>query len=315
MNKKIIILVLALASVAFAASEQVVLLIRNAVKVTGADVVLEDLVTDVSVMPQEWCSRRVFSSPEVGDVSYFSLTSVANALHDYRDMHQVVLRGEPVISVQREDRRLEKDELEAPVTDYLSRHSPWDGLDLQVEILNIPSNTRIPVGKTEFEVTEIDQKTARGYSMAHVLIRVDAISIKEISVDIEIHSLTDVWVVRKNIGPGHILDSADLRSEKRVVDATSGYVPSSENLEGYEVTRSLAASTLLSRNAISKPVCVKRGDWVSINASGGSFLVTLRAKALVNGRLGDRILCVNERSQRQVLIELDGVGHGVLVRM
>ena len=62
-------------------------------------------------------------------------------------------------------------------------------------------------------------------------------------------------------------------------------------------------------------MCAKRGEWVAINAIGRNLRITLRAKALANGRLGDRIMCVNERSNRQVLVELTGMGNGVLVRL
>ncbi len=300
---------------AAAVSAENILLLRSSVKVTGAEVVLGDLVTDRSSLPEAWVKRRLFSAPPVGEVSYFALTTIAHALQDYHDMQRVMLRGEPVISVQREDRRLEQYELEEPILSYLSGASPWDGLDLQVDIISIPDNTRIPVGKTEFTVTAVDQKTSRGYSLAYVVVRVDGLKVKEIPVGIEIQSLTDVWVVRKNLSPGHLLELEDLRKEKRVVEATSGYVPSSEHMVGFEVTRGLGASTLLLRNSISKPVCVRRGEWVAINVYGGNLQITLRGKAMVNGRLGERILCVNERSQRQVLVELVGVGSGILVRM
>ncbi len=312
MKASILLFILSLAA---AVPAETVLLLRSSVKITGADVVLGDLIADRSSVPAAWTERRLFSAPPVGEVGYYALTTIAHALQGYNDMQQVMLRGEPVISVHREDRRLEQDELEKPILDYLSEHSPWDGLDLQIEILSISENIRIPVGETDFTVTAVDQKTARGYSLAHMVIRVDGIKVKEIPVGVEIQSMTDVWVVRKNLSPGHLLEVEDLRREKRVVGATSGYVPSSEKMEGYEVTRSLGAGTLLMRNSVSKPVCVRRGDWVVINVYGSSFQITLRGKAMVNGRLGERILCVNERSQRQVLVELVGAGYGVLVRM
>ena len=313
--KKYWITLIVVCAFAFGAAAQQILLLRSSVKVSGSDVLLEDLLSDEVSVPDEWMKRRVFSAPPVGEVSYFSLTSIARALNRYYDMQNVVIRGEPVISIQREDRKVEKDELKASLLDYLSEHDPWTGLDLQLEIISIPDDTRIPVGDTEYKVAQIDQRTARGYSQAHVQIFVDDIEIKEIPVGIEIQSLTDVWVVRDNVEPGHLLMLEDLRSEKRVVDTTEGYVASSEDMEGFEVTRAMAAGSLLRRNSISKPVCVRRGDWVAINAFGANMHITLRGKALANGRLGERILCVNERSQRQVLVELVGLGNGILVRM
>jgi flagella basal body P-ring formation protein FlgA len=297
------------------AAAETVLLLRSAVKVSSVEVTLGDLVIDSAQIPSEWAKRRVMDSPAAGEVSYHALTAVAYALQQYTDMGRIVLRGEPVISVQRKDRRIETSELEAPILTHLQKTDPWKGLDLSIKVLSIPENTRIPEGVTTYRITQIDQKTAKGYSMAHVVVLVDDLEAKEIPVGIEIQSLTAVWVLRKNMSPGQILTKEDLRSEQQVVDATSQFVPSTENLEGFEVTHSLAAGSLLRRNAVSKPLCVKRGEWVSINAFGAGLHVTLRGKALANGRLGERVMCVNERSQRQVLVELVGAGMGVLVRM
>lgn len=312
MKARLFLLFLSLAALVQA---QTVLLLRSSVKVSGAEVLLQDLISDPALLPEEWAERRVFSSPPVGEVNSYALTTIAHALHNYYDMQRVVLRGEPIITVQRKDRRLTGNELEDPIAKYLAGHSPWKGQDLLVDVVQIPQNTRIPEGETTFSVTEVDEKTARGYSLAYVQIRVDDVSICEVPIGIEIQSLTDVWVVRNPLRPGHTLTSEDLRLEKRVVDATSGYVPGSEKMFGYEVSRGLSAGSMLLHSAVRKPVCVRRGDWVAINAYGGNMQITLRAKALANGRLGDRILCVNEQSQRQVLVEMVGSGQGVLVRI
>lgn len=294
---------------------ETILLLRSAVKVSSSEVTLGDLVIDTAKIPPEWMTRRVMASPAAGEVSYHALTTVASALQQYSDMGRVVLRGEPVISIQRKDRRIDLAELENPILAHLQVTAPWKGLDLTVKVLSIPENTRVPEGPTTYRITQIDQKTAKGYSLAHVVVLVDDLETKEIPVGIEIQTLTSVWVLRKNLNPGQLLTKDDLRSEQQVVDATSQFVSSSENLDGYEVTRSMAAGSLLRRNAVSKPLCVKRGEWVSINAFGAGLQVTLRGKAMANGRLGERVMCVNERSQRQVLVELIGEGMGVLVRL
>lgn len=298
-----------------AAAAETLLLLRSAVKVSSREVTLGDLVNDPSQIPADWAKRHVLDAPAAGEVRYCALTAIASSLQQYTDMGRIVLRGEPVISVQRKDRRVEPSELEGPILAHLKKTEPWKSLDMTVKVLSLPENTRIPEGPTTYRVTQIDQKTAKGYSMAHVVVVVDDLEAKEIPVGIELQTLTSVWVLRKNLNPGQLLTKDDLRSEQQVVDATSQFVPSSENFEGYEVTRAMAAGSLLRRNAVSKPLCVKRGEWVSINAYGAGLQVTLRGKAMANGRLGERVMCVNERSQRQVLVEMVGEGLGVLVRL
>jgi flagella basal body P-ring formation protein FlgA len=296
-------------------SADVVIQLKNTVSVASADLKLKDVVVDPSMIPEEWRERRVFAAPAAGDIAYHSLTAIAYALQRYRDMSRVVLRGEPVISVKRLDRKLEKSEMREPILSYLKRTDPWKKFELEVKVVSIPSNLRVAEGVTTYDITQIDQKTAKGYSIAYVDVFVDGMKEEAVPVGIEIQSLTEVWVVKDVLPRGHILASIDLMKERRVVDATVNYVPASEDLTGYEITRRIDAGEVLKHNSVSKPLCVKRGDWVSINAYGETLHITLRGKALSNGRLGDRIMCVNERSQRQVLVELTGIGFGKLVRM
>lgn len=293
----------------------VVLRMKKVVEVSSRTVLLGDLVDSKAQMPDEWSDRRVMSAPPAGEMSYHALTTIASALSRYDDMARVTLSGEPVITITRKDRALDKDEFEDPIKAYLEETEPWKGKQVKVNILNIPRNTRVPVGNEIFRITRIDQKTSKGYSIAHVTVMVDGVDEAEVPVGLEIQLMTEVWVVAENLELGHILEEGDLISEMHVVDATANHISSSDDLVGFEVNRSLSAGTLLRRSEISKPLCAKRGEWVAINAIGEHLQITLRGKALANGRLGERIMCVNERSNRQVMVELTGMGNGVLVRL
>ena len=294
---------------------ETVLRIKNAVEVSSKDVRLGDLVQDASQLPKEWASRHVLSAPPAGKVSYQTLTAIAHGLSRYGDMKRVTLSGEPVIAISRKDRRVEKEEFKDPLLSYLKKTDPWKGNDLDVNVLSIPRNMRVPAGKTTYRISRIDRKTSKGYSVAYVSVVVDGEKAVELPVGIEIHFLTEVWVAAYNLERGHLFQEDDLRSEMHVVDATANYVSSKESLIGYELNRTLIAGSLLRRNAVSKPLCAKRGDWVAINALGSNLHITLRGKAMANGRLGDRIMCVNERSHRQILVELTSTGSGILVRL
>lgn len=313
--KRIPILVLLLGCLLGTARANLVLQIKKTVEVCSKDVLLGDLVKDASQLPDKWADRRVMAAPTAGEMSYHALTAIAYALSQYSDMKNVTLSGEPVISISRKDRKLKKDEFHDPLMAYLKKTDPWKGKDLKINLLNIPSNMRVPVGDTTYRISRIDKKTSKGYSVAYVKVVVDGVDTTEVPVGLEIQLMTKVWVVARNLDRGHLLEKSDLRGEMHVVDATANNISCAEDLAGYEVNRTLTAGTLLRRNEINKPMCAKRGDWVAINAVGKNLQVTLRGKALANGRLGDRIMCVNERSNRQVLVELTGLGNGVLVRL
>jgi flagella basal body P-ring formation protein FlgA len=292
-----------------------VLYLKSAIEVSSKDVLLGDLAMDAAQLPASWASRRVLAAPAAGETSYHALTAVAHGLARYEDMNRVTLSGEPVISVTRRDRRVEKDEFYQPLCDYLEKTAPWNNNKLEVSIMSIPRNIRVPAGKATYRIIQLDQKTSKGYSLAHVALLVDGEQVAEVPVGLEIQFLSEVWVAAHNLERGCILTEEDLRSEMHVVDSSSNYVSSREMVAGHEVTRAISLGDILPRNAISKPLCAKRGDWVAVNAKGANLHITLRGKAMANGRLGDRIMCVNERSHRQVLVQLTGIGNGVLVRL
>lgn len=313
--KRMLSIVLVVCGLAAPSWAGTVLHLKNAVEVSSKDVLLGDLVLDVKLIPVDWAKRRVLAAPTAGEVAYQSLTTVAHGLSRYKDMERVTLSGEPVISISRRDRRVEKEEFYQPIREYLEKTEPWKGNDLDVGIISIPRNTRVPAGKTTYRITQVDQKTSKGYSLAYVTVLADGVVAAEVPVGIEIQFMSEVWVAAQNLERGHILSVDDLRKELHVVDATSNYISSNEDVVGQEVTRAQTVGALLRRNAISKPMCAKRGEWVAITALGKNLHITLRGKAMANGRLGDRIMCVNERSQRQVMVELTGSGSGQLVRL
>ena len=296
------------------AAEGSVLKLKKAVEVSSRNILLGDLVEDDEKLPKGWEDRIVLAAPPVGEVSYHALTSIAYALSRYDDMKMVTLSGEPVIMVSRGDRKLSLDEFHAPILAYLKENDPWKDRNVGVRLVNIPSSTRIPEGEVKYRVRRVEQKTAKGYSLAHVAVIVDGVEAMEVPVGMEINLMTEVWVIARNLELGHILEAGDLRSEMHEVDAAS-YISSAEDMLGFEVNRTLAAGGLLRRTDITKPLCVRRGEWVAINAIGKNLQITLRGKAMANGRLGERIMCVNERSNRQVLVELTGQGNGTLVRL
>ncbi|MBN2164467.1 MAG: flagellar basal body P-ring formation protein FlgA [Pontiellaceae bacterium] len=313
--KQFLSILILLGFLAGSASAAVVIKLKKTVEVCSKDILLVDLVDEWGDLPSEWKARRVLAAPPAGEMSYHALTAIAYALSRFDDMQNVTLSGEPVIAVSRKDRKMAMEEFHDPILSYLKETDPWKGQDIGIKVLNIPSNTHVPVGETKYRIRRIDQKTSKGYSLAHVAVIVDGVEAVEVPVGLEINLMTEVWVIAHNLEMGHILESSDLRSEMHEVDATANHVSSTEDLVGYEVTRTLTAGNILRSIDVSKPLCAKRGEWVAINAIGKNLQITLRGKAMANGRLGDRIMCVNERSNRQVLVELTGMGNGVLVRL
>ena len=77
-----------------------VLELQPSVIVSGARVLLQDLVRAGTALPAGWGARSMAEAPPPQETRALSLTEVAQAMSGYDDMRHVVLRGKPVIQVR-----------------------------------------------------------------------------------------------------------------------------------------------------------------------------------------------------------------------
>ncbi len=292
------------------------LMVKSSIVSAGNEVVLRELLQDLTGIPEAWLDRKVFDAPPDNEPVVYPLTSVAYALQQYPDMKAASVSGSIKITITRSQRRVMPQELTRAIEHYLGVE-PGQQADFKLEFAPLQRNIWIPRGETAFQVSP--SRTAKNYNQFDtylVDISVNNASVCSVPVRAKKYQLQQVWVAARALDCGQLLQPEDLRSERLPLERKGEMrIPTSETVAGQEIDRAVKPGTPILRNYVRTPLCAKKGDYITVTAGQGSLQISLRAKALSTGRLGERILCMNERSKRQILVQLTGIQKARVARL
>ncbi len=294
-----------------------VLNIKSQVEAPGTQVLLRDLVEDAANLPPGWADRVVMAAPETLEPQPYDLTTIAYALQKYPDMEDIVLRGQLDLTIARQGRMVEPDELTAAVEAYVAAKELSLDRQFKIEYTRLPKRFAVPRGDLQVRVVSEQPAGADADDQAFNLeILVNGQVCKQLAITATVRLLEEVWVATRPIDAGQLLSLEDL--EPRLMPVRQGTlicIPVSRSISGLEVNRAVRAGDPIAQSALRTPQCVRKGEYITVYASRGTVHITLRARALSTGRLGDRILCMNETSKRQILIQLTGQQQGECIKI
>jgi flagella basal body P-ring formation protein FlgA len=282
--------------------------IRRAISTSGPVILLKDLVRSPSDLPQGWADRPIFRSPVPSKPEQYPLTTIAYALQHYPDMKNVTLRGDLNVTVQRDGIAIDASRVESAIRGYVAEQEECSNKYLEVEIVHIPTDLRVPKGSVEIHVTGSRILDANaGNSSFDLQIQAKDSPVQSTSVLACVRRMQEYWVTREPLEKGRVLATSNLeRKLLRAGTASRRYVPCTEPVEGLELNRNLRSGQPIVRDDLSQPLCASRGEQVSIITQVKNLRIALRAKALSDGRLGERILCLNEQSKRRLVVQMTG---------
>ncbi len=120
-------------------------------------------------------------------------------------------------------------------------------------------------------------------------------------VPVDVVVTADVLIAKRTLPRGHVLTAGDFDVESRNVSRLlSGYVSDPASLVGQKLRYQLIAGRMLTPSMLEADAAVRRGQTVTIIASGGGIAVRMSGKALMDGALNQRIRVENLNSGRVV---------------
>jgi flagella basal body P-ring formation protein FlgA len=289
------------------------LAVMNDIVVSGPDVLLKDLVQQPSTLPEQWGERVVVPAPEPGQSQDYALASIAYALQRYPDMRAVTLRGHLRLSVERPGQAVDVARLEKAVEDFIDEAPDWPNPMSRVEFERVRKKIMVPLGEVEVMVEDYSLDQDRQTTCFEVSVMVDGLPVCMVPMRARLVAMQEVWVAARPLQRGQVLSLDDLEVRLVPEDTTrKKYVPVHESITGLEISRPLKMNQPLRHYYLRSPICADRGDWINVVHRRKGLSVTMRARALGRGRRGDRILCMNERSKRRVLVSLVDSGEGII---
>lgn len=142
-----------------------------------------------------------------------------------------------------------------------------------------------------------------GQPRAHTTVAVhcDGATRWTVYVNVTINSEFPVLVARHALSRDAEVGAADFEPERRQLPGlTTDYVTDPAALVGQRLRRPVASGEALTLAALTPANVIHRGQEVTLIAGSAGFEVRMRAVALSDGRLADRIRVQNSSSQRVV---------------
>lgn len=131
-------------------------------------------------------------------------------------------------------------------------------------------------------------------------------------VTVDIARYAEVVVATRGLTRGQVIQAGDVvKARRRVSGTRMDYLTDPAAAVGRVAARIVPADTILGAGNVALPLMVKRGDEVVLASVGGPVSVKVRAQALKNGALGERVTVRNLSSKR--VVEGTVSGDGVVV--
>jgi flagella basal body P-ring formation protein FlgA len=272
--------------------------------VEGAFVRLRDVAVNPDVLPEGWGDRVVAATPQPGGRSVIALGAIAASLHPHADMQKLELRGQPEIRLSIRPQAVNADMLNRALADFLESQADWDGRLLRVSADKLPV---VPGGSNATNAVVVGIRTNAIADGSIALIRLegpDCTMPEEGWLAFPVTEMKPYWMVARPLLRGAVVTEGDMTEKWLPVEEGARYYPASESIVGMELRRNLQAGQFMHLGSLAAPVFVKRGEIVTVRFSQGGLTVSLRARALSDGRRAERIACVNERSGRRMYVRL-----------
>lgn len=121
----------------------------------------------------------------------------------------------------------------------------------------------------------------------------------KVYVPVDVVVTVPVYTASRTLPRGHLLTAADLVVDERDVSRlVSGYITNSAGLVGQRLKFPLIAGRIITPAMLSADHIVRRGQTVTLIASGSGIRISMTGKALMDGAKNQRIRVENVNSGR-----------------
>jgi flagella basal body P-ring formation protein FlgA len=279
-----------------------------------ADIVVKnDIVTFgdlVEGLAGPAATAPAFRAPELGQIGTIQASRVVEAAHAAGITVEPGLATQVVVT--RAARRIAKADIEQALRKALS--DSYGLTEIDVQLAGEPSSLSVwvePESTGELAVSELvfDSKSQRVQAVV-TLAGSRALTLKPIRASGQVVDSVEVPVLMRSVGRGETIRAADVVLERRPRLSLSGTgnIVDPSLVDGRVARTALRAGAVLREADTAKQEIVQKNSIVSVVYKIPGLALSMRARALEAGGLGDAVLVVNPQSKRQLQGTVVGPG-------
>ena len=193
---------------------------------------------------------------------------------------------------------------------FIESQMPWDAANTEIDIPAIQSGLVVPDGQVCFTWRASPQYRYLGQGAFQGAISVDGRVHKVITCRAMVESYANVVVAQNDIPRGKPISPKEVELRRMPLsNAPSGAMTNLEEVLARVASRSIFPGQVVTRRVIEMPVVVRRRQTVPVELASGPMQVQTQAVAMMDGRVGDLIICANTGSEDtfQGTVRADGV--------
>lgn len=194
----------------------------------------------------------------------------------------------------------ERDIREA-VAAFIRDNAPWPSEQVEVEAIFVPGPAFVPLGRVGLHVSAPKGGRFVGRSNFAVAVSVNGRPARTVWAAAEIAVWSEVVVALRPLYKGEILEAVSVGVDRRrIKDVPRSALSRLDDVLGKRVTRLIPAGSVVTLSAVEVPPVIRKGDWITILAEGGSVRVSAPGEARDEGAPGETIRVANRASKRTV---------------
>lgn len=279
--------------------------------VKGPKVLLGDVADIEGQNAAVLAGIEVTNTPLPGYAKALNANVVASRLRSAGvDPKTVEIKGASEVQATAAHMELSKEMLAESLRQYIQREMPWEAEDAEIEVPLPLEDVLMPDGEVTLTWRSNPQYRFLGPGSFRGTIAVDGKVERTLLCKANVEAFGDVVIAARDIPRGQIISTRDLETKKLALSTVpSGAIWEVTHLIGMVARKTIFPGQFIATRDVEARTLVKRNQIVSVEMRAGTVQVATRAKALMDGRAGDMITCVNLNSEESFegLVRGDGV--------
>jgi flagella basal body P-ring formation protein FlgA len=205
-------------------------------------------------------------------------------------------------------RELHVELIKKTIQKYLEGEWGYRVKAVQVNVLEPSDPIRIPPGVVELHVLPSSEE-GMGRRMFRVAVTANGKPWKTIEALTDVAAMIDAVVPNRFLKAEEVVDAEDLTvSRIPIHDLRHPYITDQEDVIGKSTARPLQADTPLRPTFLKKPLMIKKGDRVMIEARRGGLSIQTSGVTKSSGQVGQTIMVANLDSGRELRAKIVAPG-------
>jgi flagellar basal body P-ring formation protein FlgA len=284
--------------------------LRPEVKVKGPKITLAD-IADLTGNDEALLAQLAHAPMgTVTETRILSRKEIADLLRNTEaGKEELIFAGADFTRISPSTRALSLEDVVPVLRSYLVSVTSWRAEEIDIRSIDNLKSMQVPEGEIGFRVASRSIPSNLRSALLQLELLVDGKPQRSHWIKADIGVRAQVVQVAQPVAFRNVLKPADLREVVvDIGDPTAEYVRTAEEAVGKVATRALRPGECLTRRLIDDADIVRSGMAVKLLVETGSLRLSIDARALQNGKMGDRIKVRNIDSDRVVTAVVTGPG-------